>query len=202
MHLPVLATYLQALLIDPIPICILSILPYTGMTSKKSIGEYLMILTPTLTVHRVIFLPWMLFAWSIIWHLSFLATYLPVMLNPIPICILSTLYYRAEGFVVTPQKQKKHSAKTIHAVVTPPKQSNEDGSKAKFKYQPSEFCSTRSCSCVVSLHLSLSKTNTNINTIPISICKIVHCTILPSAWNIFTAHHTFCDELVTECTRS
>ena len=109
-----------------------------------------------LTVHRFIFFAvmWMLFE-----------TYLPVMLNPIPICILSTLYYRAEGFVVTPQKQKKHSAKTIHAVVTPPKQSNEDGSKAKFKYQPSEFCSTRSCSCVVSLHLSLSKTNTNINTI-------------------------------------
>jgi len=55
MHLPVLATYLQALLIDPIPICILSILPYTGMTSKKSFGEYLMVLNHTLTVHRVIF---------------------------------------------------------------------------------------------------------------------------------------------------
>ena len=114
------------------------------------------------------------FSWSIIWYLSFPATYLPVMLNPIPICILSTLYYRAEGFVVTPQKQKKHSAKTIHAVVTPPKQSNEAGSKAKFKYQPSEFCSTESCSCVVSLHLSLSLSKTNTNTIH----KIVHCTIL------------------------
>ena len=43
-------------------------------------------------------------------------------------------------------------SKTIHAVVTPPKQSNEAGSKAKFKYQSSEFCSAESCSCVVSLN--------------------------------------------------
>ncbi len=55
MHLPVLATYLQALLIDPIPVCKLSILPYTGMTSKKSFGEYLMLLNHTLTVHRFFF---------------------------------------------------------------------------------------------------------------------------------------------------